>query len=140
MPAPPMPTRCRRRPLQSVMCAPTLAWSPPVAVSTPARRFPLSLRAARELREAAWAVVVSRIVVIAFAILGQAALGYSFWRERADPTNLTASLGRVGEVIGAPVMRWDSVYYVQIAQHGYTQVKQAGFFPLYPLLTGWLDG
>src|SRR3954465_15444041 len=60
--------------------------------------------------------------------------GYASWRERADPTNITGTLGGVGHVLGAPVFRWDSVYYVQIAQDGYTQRKQAGFFPLYPLL------
>jgi hypothetical protein len=60
--------------------------------------------------------------------------GYASWRERADPTNITGTLGGVGHIVGAPVFRWDSVYYVQIAQDGYTQLKQAGFFPLYPLL------
>src|SRR5207244_3847982 len=33
---------------------------------------------------------------------------------------------------------WDSVYYVQIAQDGYTNAKQAGFFPLYPHVIGVL--
>jgi hypothetical protein len=110
-----------------------------VAVSTPARRSPLSLRGPRELRRAAWAVLVTRLLVWGAAVPAQLLLGNSFWRGRADPANITASLGDVGEVLGAPVMRWDSVYYVQIARDGYTQVKQAGFFPLYPLLTGALD-
>src|SRR3954471_3330754 len=48
-------------------------------------------------------------------------------------------MGSVGAVVGAPGMRWDSVYYVQVAQDGYTQRKQAGFFPLYPLLMSVFD-
>ena len=112
-----------------------------VAVSTTARRTPLAaLRLPRALRAIAWPLLASRLVVWGAGMPAMLALGYSGWRARADPTNLTAGLGSVGEVIGAPVMRWDSVYYVEIARHGYTQLKQAGFFPLYPLLTGALDG
>src|SRR6266576_6300119 len=135
MPAPPIPTRCSRRPVHAI--AARRYRGPLVAVSS--TTAPRTLRVARELPNVAWALVVSRAIVWAFAILGQAALGYSFWRGRADPANLTAQLGDVGEVLGAPVMRWDSVYYVQIAQDGYTQRKQAGFFPLYPLLMDALD-
>src|SRR3954468_8638828 len=118
-----MPTRCSRRPFH-VMRAATVPCAP-VAVST----SPLSLRAPRELRRAAWAVLLTRLIVWAAAVPAQLILGNSFWRSHADPTNLTAQMGGVGEVAGAPVMRWDSVYYVQIAQDGYTQLKQAGFFP-----------
>src|SRR3954471_12231501 len=135
MPAPPIPTMCSRRPVHAI--AARRYRGPPVAVSS--RTAPLALRLPRELPNAAWALLVSRAIVWSFAILGQAALGYSFWRGRADPANFTAQLGDVGEVLGAPVMRWDSVYYVQIAQDGYTQRKQAGFFPLYPLLMDALD-
>ena len=114
-----------------------------VAVSTTARRTPLAaLRLPRALRAIAWPLLASRLVVWGAGVPAMLALGTSSsgWRARADPTNLTAGLGSVGEVVGAPVMRWDSVYYVEIARHGYTQLKQAGFFPLYPLLTGALDG
>jgi hypothetical protein len=110
-----------------------------VAVSTPARRSPLSLRTPRELRHAAWAVLLTRLIVWGAAVPAQLLLGNSFWRGRADPANLTGGMGSVGEVVGAPVMRWDSVYYLQIARDGYTQLKQAGFFPFYPLLMSVLD-
>src|SRR4051812_46438388 len=132
MPAPPIPTRCRRRPLQSLIGARRYR-QPPVAVSTRAVRVPAALR------EAAWAVAASRAIVFVCAAAAQLAVGNSFWRGRADPTNLTAQLGDVGEVVGAGAMRWDSVYYLQIARDGYTQLKQAGFFPLYPLLMSVLD-
>ena len=106
-----------------------------MAVSTTARR-PL---AALGVPTAIQAVLFSRLVVWAAAVPAMLALGYSGWRKSADPANLTAGLGDVGEVIGAPVMRWDSVYYLQVAQDGYTQRKQAGFFPLYPLLMDVVD-
>src|SRR3954451_6628137 len=132
MPAPPIPTRCSRRPFQ-VMRGPTLPCAP-VAASAHARRRTLSLRAPRELRTAAWAVLVSRLIVWVAAVPAQLILGNSFWRSHADPANLTAQMGSLGEVLGAPVMRWDSVYYLEVARNGYTQLKQAGFFPFYPLL------
>src|SRR3954449_2473339 len=137
MPAPPMPTRCSRRPVH-VIGRRRYRAGPLVAASTPARSS-LSLRAPRGLRDAAWAVLVTRLIVWGAAVPAQLILGNSFWRGRADAANLTAQLGDVGEIVGAPVMRWDSVYYLQIARDGYTQLKQAGFFPLYPLLMGVLD-
>jgi hypothetical protein len=84
-------------------------------------------------------VLFSRAVVWLAAVPAMLIAGYSSWRESADPENRTAQLGDVGEVIGAPVMKWDSVYYLQIAQDGYTARKQAGFFPLYPTLMAALD-
>jgi mannosyltransferase PIG-V len=110
-----------------------------VAASAHARRRTLSLRAPHELRTAAWAVLVSRLIVWGAAVPAQLILGNGFWRSHADPANLTAQMGSVGEVLGAPVMRWDSVYYLQVARDGYTQLKQAGFFPFYPLLMSVLD-
>src|SRR3954469_19395075 len=137
MPAPPMPTRCSRRPVH-VIGRRRYRACPLVAASTSARSS-LSLRAPRGLRDAAWAVLLTRLIVWGAAVPAQLLLGNSFWRSHADPTNLTAQMGSVGKVVGAPVMRWDSVYYLQIARDGYTQLKQAGFFPFYPLLMSVLD-
>ena len=103
-----------------------------VAAATTAPR----LRMPEGLRAALVPLLVSRAIVWLAGVPAMLALGYSSWRESADPGNLTAQLGNVGEVLGAPVMRWDSVYYVQIANDGYTSAKQAGFFPLYPPLIG----
>jgi hypothetical protein len=50
-----------------------------------------------------------------------------------DPTGITSSFGRLGNLLTAPAVRWDSIWYLQIAEHGYRHVQQA-FFPLYPLL------
>src|SRR4051812_34613739 len=117
MPAPPIPTRCSRRSLQSPIAARRYR-GPLVAVSS--KTAPLALRLPRELPNVAWALLATRLIVWGAAVPAQLLLGNSFWRGRADPTNLTSGLGNVGEVIGAPVMRWDSVYYLQIARDGYT--------------------
>jgi hypothetical protein len=37
-------------------------------------------------------------------------------------------------VIAATAVRWDSIHYLTIAQHGYTNASDTVFFPLYPLL------
>jgi hypothetical protein len=51
-----------------------------------------------------------------------------------DPTGLTASLGHVGNILAAPAVRWDAVWYLSLGQHGYQGTSLADFFPLYPLL------
>ena len=107
-----------------------------MAVSSPVRA-PAALR--DRLRGVLGAVLASRLLVWLVAMPVALVADYSFWRERSDPTNMTGKLGDVGEILGAPAFRWDSVYYVQIAQDGYTQLKQAGFFPLYPYVVGIVD-
>ncbi len=110
-----------------------------MAESTIARRsLPVPGESTR-LRDAMWALLASRLIVWIAGVPAVLAVGYSDWREHADPTNLTGSLGSVGHVVWAPTMRWDSIYYMQIAQDGYTVKKQAGFFPLYPLVVGAVD-
>src|ERR1700761_5350744 len=51
-----------------------------------------------------------------------------------DSTHLTTRLGALGDVLAAPAVRWDSIHYLAIAQHGYARPTEAVFFPLYPLL------
>src|SRR3954447_11010001 len=154
MPAPPMPTRCsglpvhviERRTYRASAGVPgqsraggrgagsrglTLPCAPVAATTTAPR-----VRVPQALRAALVPAFASRVVVWAAGVPAVLALGYSGWRARADPTDITGTLGSVGHVVGAPVMRWDSVYYVQVANDGYTQAKQAGFFPLYPYVIG----
>ena len=51
-----------------------------------------------------------------------------------DPDNLTAPFGYFGNLLVAPLARWDSWWYLTIAQHGYAhQVMRTAFFPLYPM-------
>jgi hypothetical protein len=53
-----------------------------------------------------------------------------------DPYGVTAPFNSVPlDKLLAPAGRWDSVWYIQIAQHGYYSATSTNFFPLYPLLT-----
>lgn len=54
------------------------------------------------------------------------------WRQ-VDPTGITNSFGSVGNLLAGPVLRWDGLGYLSIAQHGYS-VRTSIFFPLYPAL------
>ncbi len=49
---------------------------------------------------------------------------------------MTRPFGPVGDALAAPFARWDSVWYLAIANDGYPadDVRRAAFFPLYPLL------
>jgi hypothetical protein len=51
-----------------------------------------------------------------------------------DPTGISSAFGRVGNVLMAPAVRWDAIWYLQIAQHGYQSARETAFFPLYPLV------
>ena len=52
-----------------------------------------------------------------------------------DPSRLTAPFGYFGNLLAAPFARWDSVWYLAIAQGGYAHESQrTAFFPLYPLV------
>ncbi len=54
-------------------------------------------------------------------------------RNAFDPLHVTNSLGWLGNVLAAPAVRWDSIWYLRIADHGYRIKQDTGFFPLYPL-------
>jgi hypothetical protein len=56
--------------------------------------------------------------------------------ERWDRPEVTRDLGVIIDVWA----RWDSVWFLRIAEHGYGAVEQtaAAFYPLYPLLIGVL--
>jgi Gpi18-like mannosyltransferase len=54
---------------------------------------------------------------------------------RLDVPRLTHDLGSVTDVWA----RWDSIHYLQIAEHGYAGTKgNAAFYPLYPWVVGGL--
>jgi hypothetical protein len=56
--------------------------------------------------------------------------------ERWDRPELTRDLGFLADVWA----RWDSVWFLRIAEHGYGSAEEASaaFYPLYPLLVGVL--
>lgn len=54
-----------------------------------------------------------------------------------DPRGLTRPFGALGDTLLAPAARWDAVWYLSIAGHGYDSAR-AAFFPLYPGLIALL--
>ncbi len=80
------------------------------------------------------AFVLSRAVVYAGGIAGALLVARVAAWSTVDPQHLTSSLGSVGNVLAAPSVRWDSLAYLSIAQHGYTDPGSTVFFPLYPMM------
>ena len=79
-------------------------------------------------------LVASRLIVLGAGIAGALTVPRRLDWQPFDPTHLTTRLGALGNVLAAPAIRWDSIHYLAIAQHGYTRPGESVFFPLYPLL------
>lgn len=88
----------------------------------------------------AWrALWSSRLVIALSGALAVLSFGRAPNTEGFDPAHLTAPFGFFGNLVVAPFARWDSVWYLAIAQGGYDhQVARTAFFPLYPLLLSGL--
>lgn len=99
------------------------------------RAQPFGPRALRSpaVRDGLWAFLGSRAIVWLVGIPAFLLVPLSGW-QHTDPTGLTRHLGAVGEILGAPAVRWDSSYYVFTAQHGYEAIGQTAFFPFYPMV------
>jgi hypothetical protein len=85
----------------------------------------------------AWrALWVSRAVVLVAGAGAFVAWGLSPRADSFDPGGVTRPFGGIGDALAAPVARWDSVWYLAIANDGYPadDPRRAAFFPLYPLL------
>jgi hypothetical protein len=83
----------------------------------------------------AWrALWASRLLVWAAAVVAVLAFGLSGRMHDFDPASVTTPFGAVGDVLAAPLGRWDSVWYLAIAGAGYGDGVREAFFPLYPLL------
>jgi hypothetical protein len=101
---------------------------------------------ARPWREAWGALWTSRLVVWAAGLLGVLWLGRAAGTGQYDAGGLTAPFSPFGDLLVGPTARWDSVWYLTIAQDGYGDSHshaQAAFYPLYPLLmrvVGWVVG
>jgi hypothetical protein len=109
----------------------------------PARELPLRRRvrsADGSLRAAMPAWAVSRLAIIAIAVVAAALMGGDGLgaanAERFDRPSLTHPLGETGDALLAPLARWDAAWYLDIAASGYPAGDDArtAFFPLYPLL------
>jgi hypothetical protein len=78
-------------------------------------------------------VIVSRLIVWTAGIAGgEWGHRVAGWRQ-VDPTGVTRSYGHLGDLLLGPVLRWDGLGYLSIAQHGYLSRATTIFFPAYPL-------
>jgi hypothetical protein len=83
----------------------------------------------------AWrALWISRLLVWAAAVAAVALFGLSDRATDFDPAGLTTPYGAPGDALAAPLGRWDSVWFMAIADGGYAGGAREAFFPLYPLL------
>jgi hypothetical protein len=78
----------------------------------------------------------SRLIVWVAGFLALAHFGENIYAPSAlDPAALTAPLHSISlDKLLAPMGRWDSVSYLQIARAGYQNPLSTAFYPLYPLL------
>ena len=77
------------------------------------------------LREILESFVFSRLALI---IVGWVALGRIPWGYYSPTFNIT------NKVWLLMWLRWDALWYLKIAAHGYTKVNELAFFPTYPML------
>ncbi|MGH2881314.1 MAG: mannosyltransferase family protein [Solirubrobacteraceae bacterium] len=90
------------------------------------------------LRLAVGATLGTRLIVWAAAIATIAIFGENaVARHLLDPSGVTPGVhsGPLNMLL-SPSARWDSVWYLQIAAHGYFNPASTNFYPLYPLLVG----
>ncbi len=95
------------------------------------------MTAVRDCWRALW---ISRLIVLAAGVSAVAVFGVGRARSAFDPAGVTRGFGWLGNLLVAPVARWDAVWYLVIAHYGYRPElaafgtgSRAAFFPLYPL-------
>ena len=100
---------------------------------------------ATALRDSWRALWSSRLLVFGAGIATVLLFGFGPHRTAFDPPGLSRGLGALGNVLAAPVARWDSNWYLLIAHYGYHPalgaytVSRSAFFPLYPLGLGLIS-
>ncbi len=78
---------------------------------------------------------LSRVIVWAAGLGAVAVWGvHAAHRVAFDPTGVTQPFGAFEDLLVGPAARWDSVWFLTIADSGYGNGDRAAFFPLYPLL------
>src|SRR3954447_10432795 len=99
------------------------------------------VRGNASIADAAGALVGSRLLVWAAGEAAAALWGLSARVTLFDPGGVTRPFGPAGNALVAPLARWDSVWYLAIANDGYPadDPRRAAFFPLYPLLVRAAD-
>src|SRR6187551_1760365 len=109
--------------------------------ATPARtRAIASVRDSEAFRAAMRIGLSSRLAVLLVAIFAALSFGPAsggLARENADKFDDPVLTHALAEPLLAPLARWDSVWYLRIADSGYgDSAPRTAFFPLYPLLVG----
>ncbi len=100
------------------------------------RADPARMRAVRDCWRALW---TSRLLVALAGVGTVLAFGFGPTRGAFNPPGVTHGLGHLGDLLAAPVARWDSAWYLVIAHYGYRPdlgvftAPRDAFFPLYPL-------
>src|SRR4051794_37661355 len=100
------------------------------------RRDPARMRAVADVRRALWS---SRVVAWGAGLAGVGVVGFGPTRSVFNPPGLTGGLGPLGNLLSAPVARWDSSWFLAVAKYGYRPDlapytdPRAAYFPGYPL-------
>lgn len=89
----------------------------------------------RRERAVVWqAFWTSRLAVFFAGVLAVLAFGPRPGWQGFDPLRLSSPFGYFGNLLAAPFARWDSVWYLSIAERGYGHTAaNTAFFPLYPM-------
>jgi hypothetical protein len=100
------------------------------------RADPARMAAVRDTWRALWS---SRLLVLAAGVGTVLTFGFGPKRAVFNPPGVTRGFGALGDLLAAPVARWDSAWYLVIAHYGYRPElggltsSRTAFFPLYPL-------
>jgi Mannosyltransferase (PIG-V) len=100
------------------------------------RSDPARMIALRDSFRALW---VSRSIVLIGGVGTVLAFGFGAARHVFDPPGATSGFGTIGNLLAAPVARWDAAWYLTIAHFGYRPdlgaftSSRTAFFPLYPM-------
>jgi hypothetical protein len=108
-----------------------------VVVARPWRRVAAGrVRVEAATADALRALLLSRLLVWAAGAGAAALWGLSGRATMFDPGAVTRPFGPAANALVAPFARWDSVWYLAIANDGYPadDPRRTAFFPLYPLL------
>jgi hypothetical protein len=111
-------------------------WLTPPARPSAAARLRSGLTSPSAVTFCVAAAIGSRLVVWIAGLASLALFGHNPLAVHAiDPKHITAPFHSIvlNHVL-APGARWDSVWYLWIAQHGYSSRLATAFYPLYPLL------
>lgn len=118
----------------AIVDRPASIWTRQIRIRPPRAAGEVSRASSAALRS----VLLSRAVVWAGALIAIYLFGENISAfQTLDPFGLTAPFHSIPlDKVIAPGARWDSVWYLGIADHGYFSHQSTNFFPLYPLLLG----